>query len=328
MMMNKKYIIAVLGMFLLVTLAACNRAGDMESPDWDTSDYVDAAPAAELPLTGGGRPVQQAPTEAENIAEEIPPDINEPSPINVDVLQRMVIRNADMRLQTLYFDETVSNIETLILNRGGFIESASLWREPSRGVLQWRGDFTLRVPVGLFDTVNRELMDLGRVSYFSTQSHDATREFHDLQSRIRIRQEELRRVEHMRDLATDLNAIIDLEQRLTQTRLALDTYTRRREEIDQLASFSTIRLTVHEVIEIVETMYYPPQDGFGTRVGRAFNASVNFTLRALDFVAIVISAVIVPAVLLVLFVFIVNVIFKKRQGLVPGYSKLANWLNV
>ncbi|MCL2378697.1 MAG: DUF4349 domain-containing protein [Defluviitaleaceae bacterium] len=230
-----------------------------------------------------------------------------PTPLGVDLMQRMIIRAASMTLNTLYYDDTASGIEQVVHNRGGFIENSRQWMEfcPYAGML-WRAEYVIRVPVGLFDTTNNDLMALAQVQYFSTTSQDATHEFNDLGSRLQIREAEEVRVQRMLDEATELVDIINLEARLTNLRLVIDAYRRRREEIDQLASFSTINLSVHEVVvlpeieEDNEDEYYPvyAEYTFGGRIGGAFRASVNFTGQALELIGIFLAAIILPVGLL------------------------------
>jgi len=231
--------------------------------------------------------------------------------------QRLIIRSADMSLRTYYFDETIADIEQIIANRGGFIEDSRMWMDPARhdrSIMLWRAEYTLRVPVGLFDQTNRELSALAQILRFSTSSVDATMEFNDLASRIRIREEELRRVELMLDAATEISDIIDLEARVTGLRLAVDAYRRRMTEIDQLAGFSTIRMMVYEAVEIEEEeIYYPieEEDSFGTRILGAFSASANFMTTVFTGLAMFLAWVGLPAVLIGGVVFIVYKVLKK-----------------
>jgi len=242
------------------------------------------------------------------------------------VAPRMIIRSADMGLSTYYFEDTVTGIERIMANRGGFVENSRQWMAVASHddtLLLWRAEFVLRVPVGLFDQVNRELVALAQVQRFSTVSEDVTLEFNDLGSRLRIREEELRRVELMLDAAENLRDIINLEAQVTALRLAVDAYQRRMTEIDQLASFSTIRIAVYEVVEIEaveeeeekeeEAEYYPVAyyDTFGTRFTGAFSASVDFITMVLTNIAVFLALVGLPFILIAGAVFILYKVNKK-----------------
>jgi len=245
---------------------------------------------------------------------------------DMSALQRMIIRSADMGISTYYFEETITGIEGIATRRGGFIENSRQWMQPSahdETVLLWRAEFVLRVPVGLFDQVNRELVALAQVRHFNASSQDVTMEFNNLTSRLQIREEEKRRLEVMLEMATDLTDIIRLESQLTSLQLAVDAYSRRLTEIDQLASFSTIRLTVYETViipdsededdyEEEEEEYYPVYiDGFGTRFLAALNASLDFVVTVLTGIAMFFAWVGLPLLLVAAIGFVVYWILKK-----------------
>ncbi|MCL1883458.1 MAG: DUF4349 domain-containing protein [Defluviitaleaceae bacterium] len=225
-----------------------------------------------------------------------------PEVLQPTTVERRVIRNSDIDIDTLYFEETVSGIERIIEINGGFIEtSEQRYRD------FWHADYVIRVPVERFDTVNRELIALGQVTHFTTNSEDVTMLFLDLQSRLSIREEEERRIEAMRDAATYLRDLIALERELSDLRVVVDRYRRRITEIDQLASFSTIRLSVREVEEIVEYVPYvpaePPIDSFGTRIASAFSASADVSVMLFETIAIIVVSLILPLGLLALPIF-------------------------
>jgi len=316
--------ISLLGLAMILFIAACSGGNDMEM----ATDIAPLAPQSTDELFFGRMAVAEDSAsgvwEAEEWSADFEP-VPEPDstsagiPFEPSILpaQRLIIRSADMSLRTYYFDETIAGIEQIISNRGGFIESSSMWMDPARhdrSIMLWRAEYTLRVPVGLFDQTNRELTALAQILRFSTSSVDATMEFNDLVSRIRIREEELRRVELMLDAATNIADIIDLEARVTGLRLAVDAYRRRMTEIDQLAGFSTIRLIVYEAVEIEEeAVYYPidEADSFGTRILAAFSASANFMTTVFTGVAMFFAWVGLPAIIIGGVAFVVYKLLKK-----------------
>ena len=322
-MMKKLSLCTILILALL--LAACS------SGQLDTATTTDVPPmAAEFEMFADAAPAEAAaPTiqreasvdMADNFAGDAAFDpvyaANTPAP-------RMVIRSADMALATYNFEDTITGMENILTNRGGFIESSHQWMAPAGrdDELLWRAEFILRVPVGLFDQVNRELVALAHIQRLSTASEDVTLEFSDLGSRLRIREEELRRVELMLDAATELTDIINLEAQLTTLRLAVDAYSRRMTEIDHLASFSTIGLTVYEVMAAddadedadEDALIYPiadVDDTFGTRFRHAFSASLDLMTGILAGLAIFIAWAGLPLLLLGIVAFITIKILKK-----------------
>jgi len=215
-----------------------------------------------------------------------------------DVLDRMVVRNAHIHMETERFDRTIHEIERIVEIYGGFIESSSrqLWHQ--RDGERWHADYTLRVPVDYFDHANRDIMALASVINFSTSSEDVTMQFQDIESRLNIRREEERRILVMLENTTALDELIRLEGRLSNVRLAMERYRRRMSEIDHLASFSTIHLSLMEVESEGETII--AEDSFFTRMGAAFGGSVEFTLTLLEGAAMLVAVLVLPLGLLAL----------------------------
>jgi hypothetical protein len=309
---------------VLLLITACGGADRSQT---------DAAPAVEFAAEAAPDAAAGVPMEAEQFfgfdtanrateewdrADEAdftawePPDIPQPA-----AFMRRVIRNADIAVETLYFEEAVSRLERIIAANGGFVEHSAQWLA---GYL-WHSEFTIRVPAARFDETNREITELGHALHFTTTSEDVTMLLLDLESRLNIRLEEERRVEAMRDAATELSDILSLERQLSDLRVVVDNYRRRMTEIDRLAAFSTIRLSLREVLEIEEEEpeyipYYVPLDppGFGTRIASAFSASANFSISLFELISVVVVSLIPPALLLSVPALAVLLIYKKLRA--------------
>ena len=215
---------------------------------------------------------------------------------NISLLDRMVIRTASLFMETGRFEYTVSNIERTIDNFGGFIESSNQHTIRRQGEDLWRADYVLRVPVDHFDTVNRYIMTFGEVVSFSTTSEDVTLQFQDLTSRLRIREEEERRLLRMIENTDDLAERIRLETRLANLRIVMERYNRRMTELDHLASFSTIHLSLAEVSE--KPVISPYDDNFFIRITTAFGSSIDFSLALLEGIAILAAMLVLPLAIL------------------------------
>jgi len=221
---------------------------------------------------------------------------------------RMIIRTSDIAVETADFPQAVSRVETITTLYGGFVESSrqfTVTRPTRENYLHafWQADYVLRVPVHNFDVVNRELIQLGQVAQFATTSEDVTMQFQDLENRLSIREEEERRLMIMINNATNLDERIRLESQLTNLRLLMETYRRRMTEIDQLASFSTIRLSLHEVEEEgTGALLYAGIDNnsFGARMSIGFGYSFNFSLAVLEGIVTLVAVLIIPLLALCL----------------------------
>jgi len=218
-------------------------------------------------------------------------------------LERMIVRNASLSLQTIEFARATAEIDRLIMIYGGFVEDSQQWLVTRRdGESFWNAHYTLRVPVEYFDIVNRDLMALGEVVAFSTFSEDVTMRFSDMESRLRIRQEEERRLLAMIDSTEDLGELIRLETRLANLLITIDSIQRSMTELDHLASFATIHLHLEEVDED-DGKIVPYIDSFSDRIVAAFGGSIEFSVLLLEGFAIFLAAVILPITVIGLIIF-------------------------
>ena len=199
-------------------------------------------------------------------------------------------------METDRFEYTVSGIERTVNNFGGFVESSSRHIIRRQGEDIWHADYVLRVPVDHFDMVNRYIMAFGEVVNFSTTSEDVTLQFQDLTSRLRIREEEERRLLTMIENTNDLNELIRLETRLANLRIVMERYSRRMTELDHLAGFSTIHLSLTETSE--KSAIIPYDYNFFIRMTTAFGSSVDFSFALLEGMAILVAMLALPLAIL------------------------------
>jgi len=243
------------------------------------------------------------------------------SAAQTNFLDRMVIRNAHLSMETERFDRTVHEVERIVEIYGGFIESSNHWLSHARDREEafWFADFTLRVPVDHFDAANRDIKALGLVVSFSTTSEDVTMQFQDLESRLRIREEEERRILTMIENTTDLDELIRLETRLANLRIVMERYQRHKTEIDHLASFSTIHLSLREV-ESEDATAILQVDSFTNRMTTAFSDSIEFSLALIEGFVVLIAAVILPIAIIAAPILLV-LYLRKRSPLSESLSK-------
>jgi hypothetical protein len=271
------------------TAPAPPAAPQLAEVAWEMDDYFDSS-------TGFGR-------------SDLPP-----TPASNTVIdERMVIRTSEISLEVSDFNGTVVSIEEIINSYGGFVENANQWQFSGNvNRLLWQGNFTLRVPVAHFDTVNGLITELGHVNNFSAWSEDITLQFTDMQSRLAVREEEERRILSVMENTDDLEILIELEARLANTRIVLERYRRRMIELDHLASFSTITVWLREASE--NEYVFSIFDGFTGRIASAFSNSVSLGFMFLEGIGVVIAALAVPVSLMAVFALIVYRIFKKAKA--------------
>ena len=286
--------------FALIIFAACGGGAD------GGGAAAPAAPAAEAPASDAQWAAQD--TGVSELYMAAATDYAQPSL----PLDRMVIRNANLSMEAVDFENTANSIEAVIASYGGFVEHTRRWMVTVHDTDFWNADYTLRVPVQHFDSANRQIMALGHVVSFSTSSEDVTMQFQDMESRLAIRMEEEQRILTMIENTNALEDLIILEARLADLRIVMESYRRSILEIDHLASFSTINLFLREVTG--EEGIMPTWDGFSGRMAGAFGSSVNFTLSLIEGFAVLIATIILPLAVLAAPVLIAVFVIKRVTG--------------
>lgn len=210
--------------------------------------------------------------------------------------ERRIIRTAEIDLETAHMADTREALQDLVTEAGGFIETADLTQSPdlrdsSRGDI-WRATYVLRVPVAQFDWVSAQITHLGTVTHQHLSSRDVTAQFYDAQRRLALREQEYIRLTYMREHATDLEELLDLERRISQVRLAMERYGRQAQDIDQAAAFSTLWVRLYEPYQA--PVPFGVDDGFGTRFVQGLGQSVGFTVNVLQWMVLVLASLVVP----------------------------------
>jgi len=162
---------------------------------------------------------------------------------------RMVIMDADIFVITEYFEESANWLTTIVESSGGYISNSSVWSVGSGDDELWRGNYTLRIPAPYFEMVTGQLQDIGTVINFNTRADDVTDRFFDTVRRLEIREQEEERLVAMLEHATNLEEMLELERLITNARVDIERYTRGMNQLENLASFSTIHFTMHEGTE-------------------------------------------------------------------------------
>ena len=228
----------------------------------------------------------------------------------------MFIKTANISLKTYGFESDISEVRNIVDTYGGYFEASNLYTpSENQGTdkkQMRRYNATIRVPVANYELAKTAIEGIGRVYSSNESSKEVSAEYFNIQSRLETLKTEEARLMEFIDEATDMRLIIELEQRLAETKTQIELYEGQLARIESLTSFSTIILNVEETTEEedapppVEETPPPPDDRFIARLTRGFKGSVDATVAFLQGVAVFLAYVIVP----VLFVAVLAVIVR------------------
>jgi len=224
--------------------------------------------------------------------------------------QRKIIKNGDISLETESFDETTNGIVDLTAEVGGYIENSNITGKSVtyEGSVQNRtAHFVLRIPEERFEEVLLLFNTLGNITHISSSGEDITSKYFDNEARLKSLEIQEERLLEILKKAEKIEDIIKLEQELSDIRYKIENKTGTLKKWDNMVSYGTLAVHVHEVQVISETK--EPPVTFMDEVVYNFKDSVKVVMELLKglFIAIIymipFAIVVVPVALIGVYIY-------------------------
>jgi len=321
----KKYIIVLTILVMLVSIAACNRGADNAETDafylgevLQSLSLGDFAPAPPAPPPPAEAPAFYA--VATGSAANYTIMVNDPDfePAYTTQRERHIIQTAWTELETEYFDDVISDLRQIPGVASGYIESEHLSRRGRRIF-----NMTMRIPAARFQDVLSQVEGLATVRSSSEQAEDVTDQFYDTDARLQTRRIEEERLLALIEEADNVHDLLELERRLSSTRLQIETYTAQLTNLAGRIAYSTIFVTLFDIAEAEIIPIVGPT--LGERIGGAFGDSVDSVLTAGQNFVIFMAGIIVP---LLIWGVIIFVAFKLVKRIMKKYRNRAKHTTV
>ena len=237
---------------------------------------------------------------------------------NTSEFAAKIIKTVSMNTETKEYDNAISELDRLITENGGFVESSSANGQSLdyNGVYRRSAKYTIRIPAQQLDTFLSASQQLLNVTYSHSTSENITAEYYDIQSRLEVLRTERDALNGMLEKATDVDSMLSIRDRLYNVIEEIEAYETRLRVYDSLVSYSTIHMTVDEVVEYTKVAVEEPT--WGERLVEAFRESwedfavgfQNFTVGFLYAIpTLMVLSVIAVAVILIL-----RVIIRRRRA--------------
>lgn len=225
-------------------------------------------------------------------------------------VERKLIRNVSMHLETREFDALTKSISDAVTFFGGYMEQSDV----SGNSLYWSGErssrysnLTARIPENKLDAFLTEVSSQGNVTYKNESVQDVTLQYTDITSRKKTLQMEQDRLWELLEKAESIDAVIALEARLSEVRYQLESIESQLRTLDNQIVYSTVYLSIQEVQVLTST----DPDTIPVRIQKGLSRSLNqLKVSSVDFLVWFISSLPILAVFAVL-VFIAVIILKK-----------------
>ncbi len=192
---------------------------------------------------------------------------------------RKMIYQVSYRIQTLDFDASLSAIDALAVEFGGYTESSEIFGrsiQSSRSQLR-SATLVLRIPADQLNSFFGRVSSIGTITGESLSSQDVTLQYVDIDARLKTLQQQEERILALLAEATDLQAVLEIEQTLSDVRYQIESYTSQMKQLDSQIAYSTVSINLSEVAVLTEPKDEPQT--FGERLAETFRSS---TLRLRD----------------------------------------------
>lgn len=256
----------------------------------------------------------------EEIAEDSSAALTDPNGIKpAAVPGRKLIRNVYMNVETDTFDDLLTQLQSKVTELAGYVEQSDISGasitydnvRPNR-----YASMTARIPVNKLDQFIAVVEGNSNVTNKSESVQDITLKYSDLESRKKTLTVEQDRIWALLEKADTLEAVIALESRLSEIRYELESMESQLRLFDNQVEYSTISISIHEVMPADFTPVAP--ETVGQRIQKGFVKNLNglFTMITDLFILLIAgSPVWVPlAVIVIAAVMIARKAEKKRRA--------------
>jgi hypothetical protein len=196
-----------------------------------------------------------------------------------------VVKTASLRLGLAKgsFEDKVGEAHAVADSFGGFVVESFASQGSGKRIAE--GSLVLRIPAESYDSALVRLRELGRVESLEESGQDVSKEFVDLNARVR----QLRAVEaqllELLQRADDVPAALAVQNQLSQVQLDLEQARGRLQYLDNRVAFATISMSMHELAVVA-----PKDGGFKIVDAWATAGSAFLTVVGWLFIGIAVAA--------------------------------------
>lgn len=239
-----------------------------------------------------------------------------------DLANRKLIKDATMEVQTKTFDVFMDELTLAIARYSGFVQNSSVRGSSYTSANSRRSaNITARIPAEELENFKTDVSGIGNVTYYNESLRDVTLSYVDTESHIKALKAEQEALLNLLAKADYIEAIIEVQTRLTEVNYQLETYESHLRTYDDLIAYSTITINVSEVerVTIVE------KQNAWQRMGTEFVNNLKDILSGAEnfFVWFVASIpyIILIAVAVVVVVIVLRRIIKKKKNAIPSKTE-------
>ncbi len=231
---------------------------------------------------------------------------------------RKRIQYVTITMESLEYDKALDEIKDRAAAAGGYIESSNESGKDVYGVGSRSAKLVFRIPADRLDEFSGSIDEVGNVISLLTDTKDVTESYYDIEARLASLEAQRDRYMALLEKADTMDEILIIDNALSNVLYQIESYTGTLNKYDSLVAYSTVTLTLREVIELTEPEpIITEEPTFGERIAEAFSDSINAFVEILE--ALVIGFVaatpflIIPAAIIVIIIIVIASKAKRRR---------------
>ncbi|CAN5377670.1 hypothetical protein BH20ACI1_BH20ACI1_19170 [soil metagenome] len=260
--------------FLLsgVILTACSSETSEKNSISFNANMVNSSSAPNGGGGGGGREREEPATQKVSLEQS---EQSQNAPV---VVERKIIRNADLTLEANSPEETRQKISSIVESKGGFVVESTQSTSDVQATTRDTVSMTLRVPAEKFDeTLNEIRKTSNRVIVETVKGEDVTEEFIDIEARLKTKKALEEQFLEIMKRSNSVEDALNVQRELAEVRGEIEQIEGRKRFLENQASLSTIKIKLQS-----PTAFSANSSGFFYQlkesIGSGYSAALNFIL--------------------------------------------------
>ena len=317
---NRKQALTMLLAVLLVLtmLAGCSAKKAPAAAEAAYDYYAMEEPAAEEPAAAPAEPESYARNDSLNFATDAVSE--EAQTANPQTLSEKIIYSGYIRMETTEFDKAIETVEHMVNELGGFIQNSEIdgrteYNSDGTSTLVDRtAGYAIRVPSAKFNECMKRSGSIGNVMSSNTVADNITSQFTDTEARKKSLEVQEERLLAMMEQTTDVESLIQLEDRVSNVRYEIDSMERQLQNWQRSVDYSTVTLSITEVE--IYTPVVPVTRSYSEKLQTAFadgwNGFVEFVKNFTIWFAEALPTLVLLALIALAVILIIRAIKRKK----------------
>ena len=243
-----------------------------------------------------------------------------------NIKSEKLVYTADIEIETTEFDDSVKRIDEMsswydcIIQNKQYYDSSDIMY----GSNYWSNGYrtysvVLRVPSESFTSFLDDTGSIGHVTRSNSYVDNITQQYYSTQSYLESYENQLAVLQDMYKNARDINEMIQVESRITEVSAKILEYQNQMDVMDLDVDYSTINISLREVITYTDNPTAKDDGSFGRRIVKAaegaWDGLVEFIQDSIIWVVESIFGLAIIAIIVIVTVRKIKKIRKKKNGI-------------